>query len=56
MKFYENQCELNRQHELRMMKMMMRFIQPAAACLLANQFRFKTTMLIQARVQVVYLI
>lgn len=29
MKFHERQCELNRQHELRMMEMMMRFVQPA---------------------------
>ena len=29
MKFHERQCELNRQHELRMMEMMMRFAQPA---------------------------
>ena len=29
MKFHEKQCELNRQHELRMMEMMMRFAQPA---------------------------
>lgn len=29
LKFHERQCELNRQHELRMMEMMMRFAQPA---------------------------
>ena len=29
MKFHEKQCELNRQHELRIMEMMMRFAQPA---------------------------
>lgn len=29
MKFHERQCELNRQHELRMMEMMMRFAQPS---------------------------
>ena len=28
LKFYERQSELNRQHELRMMEMMMRFVQP----------------------------
>ncbi|XP_078369447.1 uncharacterized protein LOC144653345 [Oculina patagonica] len=28
MKFHEKQCELNRQHELRMMEMMLRFVQP----------------------------
>ena len=28
MKFHEKQCELNRQHELRMMEMMMKFVQP----------------------------
>ena len=29
LKFHERQCELNRQHELRMMEIMMRFAQPA---------------------------
>ena len=31
LKFHERQCELNRQHELRMMEMMLRFVQPQPA-------------------------